>query len=119
MERDIQLEERRHSLVWLLQATTGVLLVVLILLHMIAHHFAAGDLLSYEDVVAYLANPAVFVLETLFLVTVTFHALAGVRAVALDLGLTDDQDRRLTRLLWGIGVLVVIYGVGLTLYITA
>ncbi len=119
MEQDRQLERRRHSVVWLLQAVTGVLLIVLILLHMIAHHFAAGDLLSYEDVVAYLSNPAVFTLETLFLVTVTFHALAGVRAIALDLGLRDDQDRRLTRVLWGVGILTVAYGIGLTLYIIA
>lgn len=119
MERDLQLERRRHSVVWLLQAVTGVLLIVLVLLHMIAQHFTTAKILSYEDVVAYLSNPVVFVLETLLLISVTFHALAGVRAVALDLGLTDDQDRRLTRVLWIVGALTVAYGIGLTLYITA
>ncbi|MFQ5341490.1 MAG: hypothetical protein ACE5F6_08075 [Anaerolineae bacterium] len=118
MEQDIQLGKRRHSFVWLLQAASGVLLVILILLHMIVQHFTAGELLTYEDVVAYLSNPVVFALETLFLITVTFHALAGVRSVALDLGLNDHQDRRLTRVLWVVGTLMVVYGIGITLYIT-
>ena len=119
MEQDIQLRKRRHSFVWLLQAASGVLLVILVLLHMIVQHFTAGELLTYDDVVAYLSNPVVFVLETLFLITVTFHALAGVRSVALDLGLNEHQERRLTRILWVAGALMVLYGIALTLYITA
>ncbi|MFQ5592880.1 MAG: hypothetical protein ACE5HA_01895 [Anaerolineae bacterium] len=119
MEQGTRLEKQGHSLLWILQASSGVLLVILVFLHMIAHHFTAGKLLTYEDVVAYLSNPVVLALETLFLITVTFHALAGVRSVVLDLGLNDDQDRRLTRVLWIAGTLMVIYGIGLTLYITA
>lgn len=119
MQRDVQLDKRRDSFVWLLQAASGVLLVILILLHMIAQHFTANKLLTYEDVVTYLSNPVVFALETVLLIAVTFHALAGVRAVALDLGLNDDQERRLTRFLWVVGTLMVLYGVALTLYIIA
>lgn len=119
MEQDIRLGKRRHSFVWLLQAASGGLLVILVLLHMVAQHFTAGQLLTYEHVVAYLSNPVVFALETLFLITATFHALAGVRSMALDLGLNDHQDRRLTRVLWVVGTLMVLYGVVLTLYITA
>lgn len=119
MEKREVLKRRRGALTWILQAGSGSLLVVVLILHMVANHFAAGELLRYEDVIAYLSNPVVFTLETLLLISVTFHALAGVRAVILDLGLTEKQIRRLTRGLWILGILMVAYGIGLTLYITA
>lgn len=118
MAQYMQTKPNRHSIVWVLQAISGIVLVVLLVVHMIVQHFAAGELLSYSDVVAYLSNPLVFAAETVLLVSVTFHALAGVRAIALDFGLDESQESRLTRGLWWLGILVVVYGVGLTLYIT-
>lgn len=117
MAQNIQTRSRRHSVVWMLQAVSGIVLVVLLVVHMIVQHFAAGELLSYDDVVAYLSNPLVFATETVLLISVTFHALAGVRAIALDVGLDEQQDSRLTRGLWILGSLMVLYGIGLTLYI--
>jgi succinate dehydrogenase hydrophobic anchor subunit len=65
---------------------------------------------DYGAVVAYLRNPIILVLEVLFLVCVTTHALLGVRAIFLDFGLSDRVEQMLTRMLKWIGVVTVGYG---------
>jgi succinate dehydrogenase hydrophobic membrane anchor protein len=104
-------QESSPTVAWLWQVVTGVGLVLLLGLHMIANHFIAkGGLRDYAAVVAYLRNPIILVLEILFLVCVTTHALLGVRAIFLDFGLSDRVEQILTRVLKWIGVLTVGYG---------
>jgi succinate dehydrogenase / fumarate reductase membrane anchor subunit len=103
------------SLSWIWQAATGVGLVVLAGLHMVAHHFVVeGGLRDFGQVQDYLAHPAIWPLEVLFLVVVTAHALLGVRAILFDLGLSDAAEKRVTQALWVIGVVTVAYGLWLT-----
>jgi len=105
---------------WIWQALTGVGLVILLALHMIAHHFVAeGGIRDYAGVVEYLRNPIIVVLEVLFLVTVTTHALLGVRAIVFDLGLSDQAEKRVSSFLAIVGVLTVAYGIWLTWAITS
>lgn len=107
--------ERASSWSWIWQALTGALLVVLLGLHMIVQHFVvAGGLRNYHDVVVFLSNPFVFLLETAFLIIVTWHALLGVRAILLDLGLKPSTERRWTTALAVIGVITVAYGIWLS-----
>ena len=95
---------------WLWQAATGALLVILLVVHMIGNHFVAeGGLRNYTEVVAYISNPFVFVLETVFLAVVVAHALMGVRAIVLDLGISAAADRRLKRVLALLGPAMVLY----------
>ena len=104
-------EESKPTVAWLWQVVTGIGLVVLLGLHMIANHFIAkGGLRDYAAVVAYLRNPVILVLEILFLVCVTTHALLGVRAILLDLGLSDQVEQVVTRVLKWIGCLTICYG---------
>jgi succinate dehydrogenase hydrophobic membrane anchor protein len=104
-------QESKPTVAWLWQVVTGVGLVVLLGLHMIANHFIAkGGLRDYAAVVAYLRNPIILVLEILFLVCVTTHALLGVRAILLDFGLSNPVEQTVTRVLKWIGVLTVGYG---------
>jgi succinate dehydrogenase hydrophobic anchor subunit len=103
--------EPRPTTAWLWQVFTGVGLVVLLGLHMIANHFVAkGGLRNYDEVVAYLRNPAILSLEILFLLCVTTHALLGVRAIFLDFGLSDRDETILSQILKWIGVLTICYG---------
>ncbi len=112
--------ERASSWSWILQAFTGVMLVVLLGLHMVVQHFVvAGGLRNYQQVVQYISNPFVFLLEIAFLIIVTWHALLGVRAVILDLGLKPATERRVTALLSIIGVITVAYGIWLSATIVA
>jgi succinate dehydrogenase hydrophobic membrane anchor protein len=104
-------QESKPTVAWLWQAITGIGLVVLLGLHMVANHFIArGGLRDYAAVAAYLRNPIILVLEVLFLVCVTTHALLGVRAILLDFGLSNRVEQILTRVLKWIGVLTVSYG---------
>jgi succinate dehydrogenase hydrophobic anchor subunit len=104
-------QETKPTTAWLWQVFTGVGLVILLGLHLVANHFIAkGGLRDYSEVVSYLRNPVILALEMLFLVCVTTHALLGARAIFLDFGLTDRGERLLTKVLKGIGVLTVGYG---------
>jgi len=107
--------ERASSWSWILQAFTGVMLVVLLGLHMVVQHFVvAGGLRNYEQVVQYISNPFVFLLEIAFLIVVTWHALLGVRAILLDLGLKPATERKVTAFLSIVGVVAVAYGIWLS-----
>ncbi len=100
---------------WLWQVVTGVALLILLGLHFIANHFIAkGGLRDFADVVAYLRTPIILVLEVLFLVVVTTHAMLGVRAILLDFGLSDHAAKRLSRALTAVGILTIGYGLWLT-----
>jgi succinate dehydrogenase cytochrome b556 subunit len=102
--------ERTSSWSWILQAFTGVLLVVLLGLHMVVQHFVVeGGLRRYQQVVEYL-----FLLEIAFLIVVTWHALLGVRAIILDLGLKPATERKVTAFLSFVGVVTVAYGIWLS-----
>ena len=59
---------------------------------------------------AYLRNPFILLLELLFLLCVTTHALLGVRAIFLDFGLSQRAERHLDLVLQIVGVLTVGYG---------
>jgi succinate dehydrogenase hydrophobic anchor subunit len=99
--------------VWIVQALSGLLLVVLVGAHWIAQHYVAADgLRTYAEAVAYLRHPLVFSLEVAFLLTVTVHALLGVRAILLDLGWTA---RWLNWVLVFIGIATFGYGLELSL----
>lgn len=96
---------------WLGQAVSGLLLLILLGLHMIAHHFIVkGGLRDYQDVLNYIHSPLIAGIEMLFLVVVSYHAMIGLRSVLLDLGLSRSQEKWVTRTVTALGVLIVVYG---------
>jgi succinate dehydrogenase membrane anchor subunit len=106
----------RQTLVWRATASSGVALVVLITVHMVAHHFVVqgtGGLRSYRQVLEYVANPAIFTIELLFLVAVTVHAMLGLRGVLFDLATGVRARAWISRALVVLGVVTVAYGVAL------
>ena len=113
-------EDAKPTWGWILQAVTGALVLVLLTLHMIANHFVVKNgLRNFADVVAYLSNPVVVVLEVLFLVAVTWHGLLGLRAVLFDFGFSPRIESWITRVLSVLGVAIVAYGLWLTWTITS
>jgi succinate dehydrogenase hydrophobic anchor subunit len=104
--------QRGGGALWVLQALTGLGLIVLLGLHMIAQHFLVeGGLRTYQDVLAYIANPVVFILEVIFLLVVVPHAFLGLRAVLLDLGPSSRTSRIMDGVLVVIATITTIYGV--------
>jgi succinate dehydrogenase membrane anchor subunit len=98
---------------WRWTAISGVSLLVLVTIHMVAHHFVVdeiGGLRTYRQVLEYISTPVILVIEAVFLVVVTVHAMLGLRSVLLDFGLPDRRRRLLDRGLVGLGVLTVVYG---------
>ena len=104
----------RPTFAWLAQVTSGVLLLVLLTVHMVAQHFVVeGGLRTYADVVAWIRNPVVFAVEALLLICVTWHGVAGVHAVLLDLGLRGRTERIVAQVLLGVAVVTTMYGLWL------
>jgi succinate dehydrogenase hydrophobic anchor subunit len=96
------------------QVISGVALLVLLTLHMVAQHFIVPTgLRYYGDVIDWLRSPVMIAAEVAFLVFVTYHALVGVRAILFDFGFSGRTERRITLVLWVVGIVTVVYGVGL------
>jgi succinate dehydrogenase hydrophobic anchor subunit len=98
---------------WRWTVGTGITLVALAAVHLIAQHFIVGDtggLRSYQQVLDYIGNPVIFVIESSFLVTVTVHGLIGVHRIVLDLDLPARIMRRVNASLWVLGTLTIGYG---------
>lgn len=108
----------RSGAVWLLQAFTGILLVPLLLLHMVAHHFVVeGGLREFEQVVDYISNPAIFVISIIFLLVVTVHAVLGLRAILVDLRPSPAARRLIDWTLIVAAAITIIYGIWLEITI--
>ena len=99
-----------------MQAFSGLLLVFILGAHMIAHHFIVeGGLRNYQQVLDYVANPVVFVIEVLFVILGVVHALLGVRAIITDLRPSPGTLRAVN---WGLalfGLVAIGYGLWLAL----
>ncbi len=108
-------EPRARDWSWIWQAVSGTLLLFLVTLHMVANHFVVPEgLRNYQEVVAYLSNPLIVVLEVAFLFVVTWHGLLGLRAVLFDFGFSAGIERTITRILVVVGILTIGYGLWLT-----
>lgn len=105
---------------WLIKIVTGLLVVILLLVHFIVNHFLAdGALLSYDDVIAYFSNPWIIFMEISFLVIVIVHGLTGLRSVILDLNLPYKAMRITDWLLTILGAASICYGIWLALVIAS
>lgn len=110
----------RAGAIWLVQAFTGILLVPLLLLHMIAHHFVVeGGLREFEQVIEYISNPAIFVITIIFLIVVAAHAMFGLRAIFIDLRPSPSIRKVVDWLLVVATIAIIVYGIWLELTIAA
>ncbi len=115
MEEMATRRDRSGSL-WLVQAFTGLLLVFILGTHMIAHHFIVeGGLRDYQQVLDYVANPLVFIIEVTFVIVATIHALLGVRAIIVDLRPSAATVRIINWVLVAVGAVTIGYGLWLAL----
>ena len=73
---------------WLIKILTGPILVIVALVHVWINHTAgsaAGNLMTFEDILVYYQNPLIPLMEIIFLVSVVAHSLLGLRGIILDL----------------------------------
>lgn len=107
----------RQSLIWIGQAVSGILLIVIVLLHMYFNHFQAQGLLDANEVVSHISGSVIFALEILFIIVVTYHALAGVQAIIFDLNLSQATRRKVSIGLTILGLVTIVYGIILAVLI--
>jgi succinate dehydrogenase hydrophobic anchor subunit len=103
----------KSTMVWWWTVGTGAALLVLVTVHMVAHHFVVeevGGLRTYQQVLEYVSNPLILTLECLLLVAVTIHAMLGVRSVLFDFDLAPHVRPHVDLGLWVLGVTTVVYG---------
>ncbi len=116
-ERAVPSQDRSGAM-WLVQAITGILLVPILLLHMVAHHFVVeGGLRDFQQVVDYISNPAIFGITIIFLIVVTVHAALGLRAILIDLRPSVSVRRVINWVLIIASVAAIIYGIWLEITI--
>ncbi|MEX2203069.1 MAG: hypothetical protein WD965_03165 [Actinomycetota bacterium] len=104
---------RSQTVVWRATAFTGIALLVLVTVHMVAHHFvveSVGGLRTYDQVLDYIANPVIFAIESVFLVVVTVHAMLGLRSVLFDVATGERARAWISRGLAALGAVTVAYG---------
>ncbi|MGH3083898.1 MAG: hypothetical protein ACRDNP_07510 [Gaiellaceae bacterium] len=104
---------RRSATVWWWTVGTGAALLLLVPVHMVAHHFVVdevGGLRTYHQVLEYVSNPLILTVECLLLVAVTIHAMLGVRGVLFDFDLRPSRRRLVDLGLWALGAMTVLYG---------
>jgi succinate dehydrogenase hydrophobic anchor subunit len=112
----------RSARLWHWTAGSGMALVLLAGMHIVAQHFVVhqkGGLRTYGEVLSYISNPVIFALEAAFLVAVTIHAMLGIRGVLHDLNLSSRSVRRLDVALWLVGTLTIAYGMTLLIALAA
>ncbi len=73
-----------EPLAWLLQLITGTILVFLVTIHFYLTHMTSHDALRYEFVVERLSTSPYTAMYAILILTVTFHAFNGLRAIILD-----------------------------------
>jgi len=98
-----------EPLAWLLQAVTGLLMVILITVHFFVTH-SAHDLLSYESVVERLSGFGYRLFYALLLLVVSFHAFNGLRAIILDTESGMKRKRLVNVSVFLIALVAVAYG---------
>lgn len=96
---------------WLLKILTGVLVVLILTIHLIVQHLVNPDgLLTFQQVVQWVSNPWVALMEGTFVVLVIIHALLGVRSVILDLHPSQGVLRILDLIFIVLGIVGIVYG---------
>jgi succinate dehydrogenase/fumarate reductase cytochrome b subunit len=100
------------SWLWMLKIFSGLLIIIILVIHFIVNHFLAPEgLLTFNDVVQYYSNnPIVPIMEGFFLFFVVTHSLTGVRSIFLDLNPSRSVRRVMDIVLVGIGVVSIVYG---------
>lgn len=99
---------------WLLKLVTGVLVVLILGTHLIVQHLVNPDgLLTFQQVVQWVSNPWVALMEGTFVILAVFHALLGVRSVLLDLRPSQGTIRVIDITFSIVGIVAIIYGIWL------
>ena len=96
---------------WILQRITAVLLAVFLGTHLFVLHYVNENLLiNFAGVAARMKSVLYLVVDGGLLVIGLYHALNGVRAVLLDVVVSESGRRSVTAVMWVLGVAFALLG---------
>jgi len=91
---------RNNSVWWYLQRITGAALVPLLVAHFWVEHYMTASIrhghLSYQAILARVANPLWQAIDISFLLIALFHGLHGLFGIILDFGWIERRGARIT-----------------------
>ena len=101
---------------WYMQRITGILLLVLLIMHFWVEHFAADvrtNELSYEIVQQrFLHNPWFYYVDIAFLLVALYHGLYGLRNILMDYKPFNRFRTAIVVVLWIAGIFGAYWGIG-------
>ncbi|MEM0267586.1 MAG: hypothetical protein QXT33_07230 [Thermofilum sp.] len=102
---------------WVLQALTGVLLVLFVTAHIIRVHLEGSHkgLPTYEEVISAFKNPLIAAAELALAAAVTYHAMYGLYTVTVEAELL--RERRARALFTALGAAIFTYTLAVTAYL--
>ncbi len=97
---------------WLLQRTSGAVLVVLLAVHFwVGHYSDWGEPITFAGVQMRLQSTVFITIDIILLISVVFHGLNGVRNIILDYPAFLPHNRSISFILFIIGTATVIFGI--------
>jgi succinate dehydrogenase / fumarate reductase membrane anchor subunit len=103
-----------NTWLWLIKIISGLLIIVILIVHFIVNHFIAeGSLMTYSDIAVYYSNPLIPLMEIAFLVFVVTHALLGLRSIILDLHPSRAVLGAVNWVFTIVGLASIVYGIWL------
>jgi len=105
----IQVGRRFSAALWLFQAVSGIILLVLVALHVLITHPQLDQQL-FDIVASRLKDPVWAAYYLAFLGLLTFHGFNGVRAVLLDINLGRTYAKTVSAILIIAGAALFLYG---------
>ncbi|MFH1675378.1 MAG: hypothetical protein ABIC40_00030 [bacterium] len=76
---------------WLIQVLTGSIVAIFAVWHLIVQHGSVSTMTSAQSAIR--ITPTIFLLYTIFLAAVMYHAFNGCRSVLIKLGIMTDKAK--------------------------
>ncbi len=108
------------TLIWFLQASSGLFLIFFMGVHLYVAHVNGGSPVElFDSVISNLSNPWWMAFFLAFVWIITYHALNGVRGIVFDLGTAARHGKAINYGFTAVYVATIIYCTYLTLMVAA
>jgi succinate dehydrogenase / fumarate reductase membrane anchor subunit len=95
---------------WIFQLISGLILALLVTFHFFETHLVSHSAMDYENVVARLTDIPHKVMYAVLLLSVSFHAFNGLRAILLDTNFGAENTRSVNIILFFAVFVAFAYG---------
>jgi succinate dehydrogenase / fumarate reductase cytochrome b subunit len=108
---DVSKNQKIGMWAWLLQRLTGVLLAIYLFAHLIVIAHSRAGAVSFDRLSSSIQTPGWHALDIALLIGIVFHALNGIRIIAVEFGAMARTQKAWLYGMGAIGLVVTILGV--------